>query len=582
MGISSCESFIDEGWYVLYDQQGHVTRLWIARDHQMIGFPLTDRPVHIEGIWTRFEDQYQLRAQTITDASEASCPFISKGHHTFYDDLPLLVWDQVQPATSSVWIGDSTFSRQIHLGLTGSRVEVVADSLPYGRVLEARLEQQDQEGMTFRSAPLYISTPAPSPDQIKVLFNRPVLASFSDGSMPHAVGSSVIESDLIQRIDAVQHTLDIAMYNTTRATLVEAVSRAAQRGVRVRYIADDETSNSALQGALPFTVRYRSGDGIMHHKFVLADEGHGDIAWLWTGSTNWSANQLSSDPNHALIIRHSSLMENYLTEFEEMWGREPGHTGSRYGDVKIQNTASLFIQDGLEIESYFSPSDETNCRLIGALQSADHHVMIGLLLLTREDLTDEIISLHERGVQVRVIVEDESSSANALARLRTANVRVATHDLSPIFHHKYAIIDEGYPDADPMVISGSHNWTWSADHINDENTLILHDQRIANIFRQEFEARWRELHPVSVHDAENGLPAIYPNPATGNLYLYNPRSQGCEVKLSDLQGVQISTTTIVAGETGSLHWSAHCPAGQYVVSIKWPDDVYTDKVVLLR
>jgi hypothetical protein len=43
------------------------------------------------------------------------------------------------------------------------------------------------------------------------------------------------------------------------------------------------------------------------------------------------------------------------------------------------------------------------------------------------------------------------------------------------------------------VITGSHNWTTSATARNDENTLIIHDGDITNIFRQEFEARWAEI-----------------------------------------------------------------------------------------
>jgi len=87
----------------------------------------------------------------------------------------------------------------------------------------------------------------------------------------------------------------------------------------------------------------------------------------------------------------------------------------------------------------------------------------------------------------------ETSSSDAFAILRDAEVPLAIHDFSPIFHHKYAIIDEGFSQSDPQVINGSHHWTWSADNINDENTLIFHDQSVANIFHQEFEARWAEI-----------------------------------------------------------------------------------------
>ena len=61
------------------------------------------------------------------------------------------------------------------------------------------------------------------------------------------------------------------------------------------------------------------------------------------------------------------------------------------------------------------------------------------------------------------------------------------------FHHKYAIIDASNVSADPIVLTGSHNWSGNAENNSDENTLIIHDATIANIYLQEFEKRWGEL-----------------------------------------------------------------------------------------
>jgi hypothetical protein len=48
------------------------------------------------------------------------------------------------------------------------------------------------------------------------------------------------------------------------------------------------------------------------------------------------------------------------------------------------------------------------------------------------------------------------------------------------------IVDEGEPASDPFVLTGSHNWSAAADNENDENTLIIHDATIANIYYQNF------------------------------------------------------------------------------------------------
>lgn len=61
-------------------------------------------------------------------------------------------------------------------------------------------------------------------------------------------------------------------------------------------------------------------------------------------------------------------------------------------------------------------------------------------------------------------------------------------------HHKYAVIDG------QVVITGSHNWSATANHDNDENTLFIHNARIANQYEQEFQARVGEGRLLTVGD----------------------------------------------------------------------------------
>ena len=51
-------------------------------------------------------------------------------------------------------------------------------------------------------------------------------------------------------------------------------------------------------------------------------------------------------------------------------------------------------------------------------------------------------------------------------------------------HHKVIIIDGR------IVATGSYNFSKSARTRNDENTLILHDSKIADVFLDEFERVW--------------------------------------------------------------------------------------------
>jgi hypothetical protein len=95
---------------------------------------------------------------------------------------------------------------------------------------------------------------------------------------------------------------------------------------------------------------------------------------------------------------------------------------------------------------------------------------------------------------------------------------------SGIMHNKYMIIDQGAPESDPMVLTGSHNWSAAADNENDENTLIIHDATIANLYYQNFVKLFAAsngvlLTSINKHETPgNNQMLVYPNPVqNGNV-----------------------------------------------------------------
>jgi len=94
------------------------------------------------------------------------------------------------------------------------------------------------------------------------------------------------------------------------------------------------------------------------------------------------------------------------------------------------------------------------------------------------------------------------------------------------------IIDQYAPISDPMVFTGSHNWSAAADNDNDENTLIVHDATLANVYYQQFVHRFEENlgvlfeltdPPIAVDDlGETGINEIITIPVLDNDVLEAP------------------------------------------------------------
>ena len=371
----------------------------------------------------------------------------------------------------------------------------------------------------FSTVGIY-STASNSSGVIRPYFNHLVDTTFSTGI--NAQNITTYFNDTIKAyIDRAQNTLDICVYNASDATIASAINDAYNRGVNVRYIADDGTANlmlSSLDQNIPIVLRDPAPAGLMHNKFVIIDVGSVDSSWVMTGSTNWTnPSNLFNDYNNLIFIQDQAIAKAYTLEFEEMWGGVFGHN-------KEDNTPHKFLVGGSEVELYFSPSDQPTSKINKALESTDHSIAFALLSFTRSDLAQTIIDKNSQfGIGARGIMEQENGTGSQYADLLSNGVGMRSHaGIQHQIHHKYAIVDANVIGSDPLVITGSHNWSNNAENNSDENTLIIHDHVIANIYLQEFERRWCELQTGGCTTSDlYGLSAseiiISPNPSKGKV-----------------------------------------------------------------
>ncbi|HQW10985.1 MAG TPA: phospholipase D-like domain-containing protein [Saprospiraceae bacterium] len=336
-------------------------------------------------------------------------------------------------------------------------------------------------------------------DKLEIYFTQSVDPAYKHNyAQPIETGGELIKQRVLQMIDSARFTLDVCVYNNNESDITNALVRAVNRGVRVRYITDNSTSNQALKRTLPFSLLYTSsGDGIMHNKFIIKDATLSNRAEVMTGSMNLTGTGIGSDANNVLFILNSDLAINYQREFEEMWGSDGAIHGNSppSGNTKTDNTAHQYVIAGIPIEMYFAPSDHTQDFIGEALSTANYSIWSGMYTLTSNFLTNKMINAYQLGVSFRGIVDNIGSSKYSLQLMRNAGMDAVEHSTSVLFHHKYCIIDADQPTSDPTVITGSYNWTFSAETINDENTLIIHDYQIAQLYQAEFFTRFCELKP---------------------------------------------------------------------------------------
>ncbi|MEO8591087.1 MAG: phospholipase D-like domain-containing protein [Flavobacteriales bacterium] len=515
-----------------------------------IGTTVPSGVVNITGIASQYTftvGGYQLLPRTAADIVLTSAVNVTG---------PVLQQNITTTSFDLSWTTDNAGSSFVNYGLTPAMGTIVGDvtsttahTVPLPGLAPATIyyaEVFSVLGADTASTTVHVySTASLSSGIMRAYFNQSVDNTVA--THQNAVGLFGAVNDTIAAyIARANTTIDVAMYNESDAVIVTALNTAVANGVQVRYITEGGNTNtglSSLDASVPVLERMNSTGSGMHNKFMIIDADDVDNAWVMSGSLNWTTDNLFDDQNNLVFIQDQSLARAYRLEFEEMWGGngpQPNVANSRFGPDKTDNTPHEFIIGGDRIESYFSPSDHTNSHIVEAISHTDRTIHFALLVITDNNISNALIAANNTfGVSAAGLVEQVNGTGSDYDLLVTNGLEMYSYANIPgLLHHKYGIIDEGFPQFDPLVITGSHNWSSSADSDNDENTLFIHNDTIANLFWQEWHARG------TVGIAENAgiisALSVYPVPANDQLHIRYALAEG---------GV---TTTTVLDATGRV------------------------------
>ena len=186
--------------------------------------------------------------------------------------------------------------------------------------------------------------------------------------------------------------------------------------------------------------------------------------------------------NNLIRIQSADMAENYLVEFEEMF------LDHRFGPDSPANTPLPVIDvDGTQVEVYFSPDDGTMERVLELVQNAQESVLFMAYSFTDDDLAQAMVAVHNSEVAVAGVMDKAQALSNTggeFQNLLENGIAVRLDGNPQSMHHKVIIIDG------QIVVTGSYNFSKSAKTRNDENTLILHNPEVAELYFEEFERVW--------------------------------------------------------------------------------------------
>ena len=474
----------------------------------------------------------------------------------------------------------------------------VLDSLNPAQVIKLEYTFNDDTSRTAKAN--YIVAKSASTGVMNVYFNHTVNNTLAQ--YQNAVNlADQLDNKLIDYINACQSTLDIAIYNSyspdSSTGIAGAINNAYTRGVKVRVIYDGSTSSlmiPLLNPSIPKLPSPTTSDyGIMHNKFVIfdADSSDPNTPWVWTGSTNWTAVQIDGpDKNNAIAIQDQALAQAYKTEFEEMWGSNtltPNTTLSKFGPYKTDNTPNNFVIGGKVVNAYFSPSDGVTAKIINVINSANTDIEIADMLITRDDIRDALINKYNAGLStINAVFDSQNPTGNDFAALQSAigTTKVVKYSGAGILHHKFMLVDNYNAGSDPQVLTGSHNWSSSAETRNDENTLVVHDKIVTDQYFQAFAYLYNfaggVLNATEFAQANHQLIA-YPNPTADIAYIKSDSraaNQSGSYTIFNVVGVKVLEKHFTQLKDAQIDLTTY-PKGLYFINLIIGDKTYQTKLL---
>jgi len=363
--------------------------------------------------------------------------------------------------------------------------------------------------------------PPPTAEQLDQTRGGRTDVYFNDpGSRLDQIWDPDIIDVMIDMVDNADQTIEFAVMGFTYEPVVEAFIRAYDRGVKIKMVGDAEHLYN--YGYERFRDRHipmvvGNAPHIMHDKFMVVDD-----RFLFASTANWSRTDLKHNSNNFVVIDSPEVAKDFQDEHEQMWNGVFGHN-----KVAIDNGRFYQVGD-TTVEVWFAPNEDVSGRMLELVNAAEESVWFTIFAFTKDQVGGAYIAKQEefirdglldpanlpddKSVGIWGVIDQSQLHSNGqyheAYRLLAADIpiRMDGNDASRQpgdyqagggrLHSKTMVID---PDGEnPIVISGSFNWSASATQSNDEFLMVFRGKRIAQEFKKYFEYLWENGRQMGV------------------------------------------------------------------------------------
>lgn len=376
--------------------------------------------------------------------------------------------------------------------------------------------------------------------------------------------SRELDEAILEFIDSAKKgdALRGCFYEFRYGPVLDALKKAIDRGVDVLCIVDLKDNGNAQQASFPrsenekaikaakipkkhIVAREARKSEIQHNKFIVLLKGASKTPKeVWTGSTNLSVGGIHGQTNVGHWIRDTAVAKAFVAYWTLLSTDPGGQVGDSASDVKKKNKEFRAAVDALAkvpasigkipkgITPIFSPRSDLGALdlyvklLDDATKSSHVTLAFGVGAPFKEALKDNTSKSHITFLLLEKEDKPNKKSTTPFVALKASNnvyqawgsyLKDAvyqwakeTNNRSLTFNEHVAYIHSKFLladplSADPIVVTGSANFSKASTVDNDENMVIIRgDQRAADIYFTEYNRLFNHYYFRAVHEKTKG------------------------------------------------------------------------------
>jgi phosphatidylserine/phosphatidylglycerophosphate/cardiolipin synthase-like enzyme len=306
--------------------------------------------------------------------------------------------------------------------------------------------------------------------------------------------------------------LRAALYEFHYQPVANAFAKAIEAGADVKIVYDaasdyktenEETIRNAGLDEYDADIARTVTEGIRHNKFiVLLDQAEKPVA-VWTGSTNISAGGIFGHSNVGHVVWDDGVANQYFEYWKRLADnltptklRGPNRTATPTppGKPPAKSVLPLFSArdekaSNVTLQWYADRLDEA--REVSCMTFA-FNIDVGFQqVLARENdvlryvVKDDPLGEEETIGQDRDVIFASGGFLGEGALANFLRERSNPLNRNRYIHNKFMLVDP--LSNDPLVVTGSANFSKPSQRINDENMLVIRgNTRVADIYFGEF------------------------------------------------------------------------------------------------